>query len=280
MKIKKIAIIGLGLMGGSLAASCRRRFPKVKILGVSRSRSAISSARRKKWIHQGTTKIDSSISDANLIVVCTPVDTLLATLKKLDKQVEPGTLVTDVGSVKGEICSAARKARFKNIQFIGAHPMVGSHRRGITAVNTQLYDKGYTFLIRPTKKELKAYRQVKAFWQKLCAKVIEVDAKTHDAIVGEISHLPHLVAVCMMLSIDPKKLRFAAKGLSDASRIAAGHPSIWLPILKSNKRAVLQVLSQFQRHLGHLQKEIRATQDKKLAKLLRTASRRRQQISL
>ena len=135
---KKIAIVGLGLMGGSLAAVCRKKFPKSRVVGITRRRSAIRGAIRKKWIHEGSTDLKRGIADADLIVLCTPIDTLPGLLEKVDRAAKPGAVVTDVGSFKSNIVRQIRKKNWKRIRFISAHPMMGSHEKGFSAARTNL----------------------------------------------------------------------------------------------------------------------------------------------
>jgi prephenate dehydrogenase len=276
---KTITIVGLGLMGGSLAAACRRKFPSSRVTGVSRSKSALRIAKQKKWIHEGTTDLKSGTASADLIILCTPVDTLKSLLVKLDASAKRGAIVTDVGSVKGEVSRWADRRSFKNIQFIGAHPMTGSHERGISVAQPHLYDRGFTFLIRPRKKSAKAYAAVKAFWKKISRRLTEVTAEEHDAITGQISHLPHLSAVCLALTPDDKSLRHAGTGFADATRIAQGHPSIWIPIFAANQKAVAAALTRFERNLRDFRKALKKG-GFSLSKMLTRARKRRGQISL
>ncbi|MFA7002300.1 MAG: prephenate dehydrogenase/arogenate dehydrogenase family protein, partial [Candidatus Omnitrophota bacterium] len=124
-----VAIIGLGLMGGSLAAAVRRKIPKVRVLGISRNRAALRDALRKGWVHEAARTLEAGIPRADFVVLCTPVDTLRASLAKIDRWAKKGTVVTDVGSVKGDVLRWTPKTGFRNIRFIGAHPMAGSHAR-------------------------------------------------------------------------------------------------------------------------------------------------------
>lgn len=278
-KMKNITIVGLGLMGGSLAAACRKEFPKARIFGVSRDPKAIAYALKKKWIHQGFLRIEEALKVSGLIVLCTPVDTLQSLLLKIKKSAQPGTLVTDVGSVKGDIGRWAESQRFKNFEFVGAHPMTGSHERGILVARPDLYEHGFTFVVRSRKNSAAAYAAVKNFWKKMSPKVVEVSAEEHDQITAEISHLPHLAAACLALAPGKKSFQFTGTGFSDATRIAQGHPSVWVPIFMANRRAVLQALQGFERHLKVFRKALKKG-DNSLGKILSEAAKRRREISL
>lgn len=272
-----IGIVGLGLMGGSLAAACRRHFPASRIIGISRSPLAVREAVSKKWIHAGGSDLKNLIPACDLIVLCTPVDTLKPLLKKIDSFAKPGAVVTDVGSVKGEICNWAAKQRFMSVSFVGAHPMAGSHNRGIEAASPQLYEGQLTFLI---KAKGTAYENVKSFWSKISGRVIEINAALHDKITAEISHLPHAVAACLVRSASPRTLPFAAKGFLDSTRIAQADSSVWVPIFLANRPEVLKALSGFEKNIKTFKKALSAGQSLQMEAFLKRTSRIRQSILL
>lgn len=277
--MKTIAVVGLGLMGGSLAAACRKKFPQSRIIGISRDPGALRIAKQKKWIHEGFKDLKAGAANADFIILGTPVDTLKPLLLQIDRAAKPGTIATDVGSVKGELVRWASRTRFKNIQFVGAHPMTGSHERGIAVAQPDLYDHGFTFVIRARGVSDAAFQTVKKFWKKISPKIAVVTAEEHDQITGEISHLPHLAAVCLALMPSPKSLKHAGPGFLDATRIAQGHPSIWIPIFRANRRAVLQALGRYEKHLRDFRKALE-TERGSLSKILTGAAKRRGQISL
>ncbi|MBI3317504.1 MAG: prephenate dehydrogenase [Candidatus Omnitrophica bacterium] len=294
--IKNISIIGLGLMGGSLAAACRKKFPKAYITGISRDTQALRFAKKKGWIHESYSKFGKGdrlffrntrpnpARFSNLVILCTPVETFPKYLTLLDKFFRPGTLVTDVGSVKGEILNWCAKRRFKNIQFVGAHPVAGSHLRGIKAARPDLYEQGFTFVVKAEKGDRLGnpsvpFFQVKKFWEKICPRVIETSADEHDKIVSAVSHLPHAAAVALILSISAKYLKYAGAGFFDTTRIAAGHPSIWLPIFLANRKNMIKDLKIFERTLTYFRSFLEKGQKRSLLKMLEGASTRRHKLS-
>ncbi len=279
MKFKTIAIIGLGLMGGSLAAACRRRFPNAKIVGITRDSKAAAQALKKGWIHERAKTLGAGVSKADFIVLCTPVDTFAKMLSAIEFYAQKGALVTDVGSVKGDIAHWVSKKRFRNLQFVGAHPMTGSHERGLSAARADLYQHGFTFVIRSAESGA-AFKKVFQFWKKISPKVIAVSASEHDKAVAEISHLPHAVASCVVNSIADTSLKFAAGGFADATRIAQGHPSIWLPIFKANKKSVLAAISKLQGQIKAFKTALAGERDNPLKKMLESAAKKRSEISL
>ncbi|MFZ5802989.1 MAG: prephenate dehydrogenase [Candidatus Omnitrophota bacterium] len=278
MNFRRIAIVGLGMMGGSLAAACRKRFPQAAILGVSRDPQALRTAVRKRWISAGTRDLRVGISHADLVVLCTPVDVLPEYLRKLDRWARPGTLVTDLGSVKSPLLKQIRKKKWKRIRFVSAHPMVGSHIRGLEAASSGIFEKGYCFLIREKGCDPRAFRAVRGFWKKIAGEVRETSVLRHDRLTAEISHLPHLTAVALMRAVDQRSLPFGASGFRDTTRVAQGHPSIWAPILLGNRRALLALLRALGSELRRLGGVLRAGDRRRLERILRETAGRRGQI--
>ena len=275
MKFRTIAIVGLGLMGASLAAACRKKFRSAKIIGISRNPSALRKASRKGWVHEGTSDFGRGVRAADLVCLCTPVDTFPQFLSALDRSAKPGTLVTDVGSVKGVIERWFRGRSWKNIKFVSAHPMVGSHLRGIEAAAPDLYDKGFAFLIREPRIAGQDFKAAKKFWRRVMPRVIEINARRHDRIVSEISHLPHVAAVCLVLAAGKSSLPLTASGFKDSTRIAQGDPSVWAPIFRMNRREILRAVRIFEKNLRAFKKTLRSAKDASLRQTLAVAARKR-----
>jgi prephenate dehydrogenase len=272
---KKIAILGLGLMGGSLAAACRRKFPKARTVGISRSREALALARKKKWVHEATRDVKLGARGADLIVLCTPVGTYLPYLKAIDKVCAKDALVMDVGSVKASVLREVNAHKWKKLSFVGCHPMVGSHQRGIQAVDPALYQGGLLLLTRDRKTCSCSYKMAKKFWSKLSSKIVELTPEAHDKLVGEVSHLPHAIAACLMHLVSDKGLRVSSTGFRDTTRIAASASSIWQPIFTSNRKVMLNVLDRFARELRTFKGLLRARNSKKLTRFLDEAQKKR-----
>ena len=275
---KKIVIVGLGLMGGSLAAACRKKFPKAQIIGISRSRAALTLAVKNRWVHEATQEVNLGAYDADLVILCTPVDTFLHYLQAIDKVCAKGALVMDVGSVKESILEEVSTRKWKNLCFVGCHPMVGSHRRGIEAVNPSLYEKGLVLITRNSKTCPKSYGKAKKFWQCLSSRIVELAPGVHDKLVGEVSHLPHAIAACLMHTVSVPALKVASTGFRDTTRIAASASSIWQPIFMSNRKVMLDVLTRFERELGTFKKILRSGNAQALGRYLDKAQTQRNEL--
>ncbi len=265
-------------MGGSLAAAIRRAHPHSRVTGVSRNSAALKTALKKGWIHEADPDLASAATRADLIVLCTPVSAFENMLAVIDRVAQPGTLVTDVGSVKGGFLKKLLAKKWRRIQYVSAHPMAGSHASGIQSATPHLYDLGELFLITSGRSTQESQGRVKLFWKKIMPRVVEVSAEDHDAIVAEISHLPHLVAVCLALTVGKKAVRHAASGFKDMTRLALGSGDIWTPILKANASKTLQALTQLEVHLAELRRALKLANSRELHDILQKAARRRAQI--
>src|SRR3989338_904565 len=146
MRSQTFVIIGLGLLGGSLGRALRQIFPKATVIGASRSRSKIRLAKRKGFITRGTTKLSEAVKFCDCIFICTPVDTIPKFISQIDRFARSGTMVTDVGSTKAELIRWVEKKKFKNIHFVGSHPMAGSHLTGLQHATGDLYRSSFTFV--------------------------------------------------------------------------------------------------------------------------------------
>jgi len=275
---KRIAIIGLGLMGGSLAAACRKKFPGARIIGISRSREALAFAKKKKWVHEATQDVLLGARGADLVVLCTPVNTYLPYLKVIDQVCAKGALAMDVGSVKAAVLKEVNSRPWKNLSFVGCHPMVGSHKRGIQAVDPELYNDGLVLLTRDRETCPRVYKLAQKFWHRFTSKIVELPPPMHDKLVGEVSHLPHAIAACLMHTVSTPALKIASTGFRDTTRIAAAASSVWQPIFSANRKVILSVLSCFENELRTFKRLLQNPNSKKLVRFLNVAQKKRQKL--
>ena len=237
-----IAIVGLGLMGGSLGLALRKRSPKLRITGISRSRQHIRDAIRKKMITDGTTSLAEGVKSADLIVIAAPVRMIPALVATIDMFAKAGAVVTDVGSTKGEILKNIRRFHLKNVRFVGSHPMAGSHKTGLEAAEAHLYKGACVFVVREKNTNAKALSVISSLWRTVGSHVKTVSAEEHDKIAASVSQLPHLIASALVNSVPAGALPFAASGFRDTTRIAQGDPELWLDIIRTNRTKLISVL--------------------------------------
>jgi len=275
VKQKIFVIVGLGLIGGSLAVAIQRRIRSVRVIGVSRSSKRIALAKKKKLIHEGFTQIRSAVRNADFVLICSPVDAIPKLVSEVDRYAKIGTIVTDVGSAKGEIVRWAGSKHFRKIEFVGSHPLAGSHLTGLEHAKKDLFEKAFVFVTPSRKSSPRTVRTVSQFWKKLGTRVILLSPEKHDQIVSQISHLPHAIASSLMHVVSPNSIRYGASGFRDTTRVAQGDPGLWAPIFLTNRTNLVKDLRHFEKALRKLILLLQKRSEKSLRNFLRIASLKR-----
>ena len=255
--IHQLSIVGLGLLGGSVAKAVREASLAREIVAVGRRREALEPALRQGVVDRITTDLTDGISGADFCLLATPVSTLEALLPSVWTAAPGGALITDVGSTKGRIVQTAdRLAVSRPLRFIGGHPMAGSEQSGYGMARADLFRGAVVILTPNEKSDAGALARVRTFWEALGAHVTTLDPTTHDRAVAAVSHLPHLVAgalVDAVLRMDPTFLDVAARGFRDMTRIAASSPRVWREIFQANRPALVEAVAAFRKSLDHLE---------------------------
>lgn len=252
-----VAIVGVGLIGGSLGRALRKSH-RYRVLGISRKSATLREAVRVGALDEASKNI-SAVADADLIVVCTPVALIPPTIEKLLPFLKPSAIVTDAGSVKGDILRrVARWQKQGKLNFVGSHPLAGSHKTGVKASRSDLFFGSTVVLTPQGKTRLNA---IAALWKATGASVVTLSADRHDQAVALISHLPHLVAHALVQSVSrrsdtPLLKRLMAGSFRDTTRVAAADPDQWDQIFTANQSAVKQALMQFRQALVRLERSM------------------------
>jgi len=268
---KKIAIIGTGLIGGSLGILIKKNKLANEVVGVSRHKQSLGLALKMKAIDRGSLSLDI-IKGSDFLILATPVDTIISLKNKLRKVAGKNCLITDVGSTKEKITGHLSKI-FPN--YVGSHPLAGSEKRGILNANSNIF-KGSLCVLTPTKRtDSKALVKIKSFWAKLGAKVICLSPDEHDKVLAFTSHLAHLAAFSLINTVPAGFLKFASGGLKDTTRIAASEPELWQGIFLTNKTELLKALSLFESNLKNIKSAIIENNKNKLTGILKTAQKKR-----
>jgi len=237
-----MAVIGVGLIGGSLALALRRRGLVGEIVGVGRSAENLAVARRRRIVDRITTDPAEGVRDADLVVLATPVGALAEVGKAIAPALGPGAVVTDVGSTKGSVLRDLEPVIPPHAFFVAAHPIAGTEDSGAAAAEEDLFEGSRCILTPAAGTDPKALARVRRMWRAVGARVIEMDAEVHDRILGAVSHLPHVVAYALVNAVtDLRKdaLDYAGGGFRDFTRIAASHPVMWRDIVLANRESVL-----------------------------------------
>jgi prephenate dehydrogenase len=271
---KKVAIVGTGLIGGSLALEIRKRGLARDVVGVSRRRSSLVWAKKMGAIDKGSQSLDI-LKGADLVVLATPVNVIMKLAVKISKIIPSDCLVMDVGSTKEEIVRELEKI-FDN--YIGSHPLAGSEKRGINHARKDLF-KGSLCILTPTRNTCsKALSAVNKLWKSLGAKTVLLDPAAHDRLLSFVSHLPHVVAFSLISTVPEAFLRFASGGLKDTTRIAASDSELWSQIFFSNRRNIVCSIDKFQDNLTTIKSAIQKRDEKKLTLFLNRAKEKRNRL--
>ena len=261
----KMTVIGVGLLGASLARACKERGLVEEITGYGRNRENLEKARVLKVIDHCSTDLAEAVKDADLVVLCTPVTSIIPLIQNMISKIRPGTLITDVGSVKEPIVMEAEKLVPEGVYFIGSHPIAGGENSGLEASTADLYQNAKCIVTPTGKTNNKALEKISALWQAVGMQVINLSAEEHDFVFGAVSHLPHIVVYALMNTLgalrtqdDREVTAFSGAGLKDITRIASSDPVMWRDICLSNRNHSLDLIDRFQNKLD----EIRSTIEK------------------
>jgi prephenate dehydrogenase len=269
-----VAIVGVGLIGGSIGLALRERKLARHVIGIGRNEGNLAAARHLGAIDAATTSLVHGVEKAQLVVVCTPVDTIADFVSQAAAASANRSLITDAGSTKGEIVKnleAVLVDRRDGPRFVGSHPLAGDHRTGVDFARGDLFD-GRRVVVTPTEKTHRAaVVEIGGFWQSLGAEVVTMSPVEHDQALAATSHLPHLIACALALATPKDLLPLAASGWRDTTRVAGGDPEMWRAIFATNRQEVLDALKQFERWTGEIREILTLGQDERLLRILERA---------
>ena len=280
--IDRLSIVGLGLLGGSVAKAARAASLAQEIVGVGRNPKSLEPALRARAVDRVTTDLSEGVSGADMIVLATPVATLEGQLPAVWQAASSHALLTDVGSTKAGIVKTAEAlGASRPLSFVGSHPMAGSNLSGFSVARADLFS-GATVILTPTDRTpSEAVKRVTEFWEAMGGRVTVMDPATHDRAVAAISHLPHLVVdalVAAVVDMDPRFLDVAARGFKDTTRIAASDPAVWREIFQQNREALGEALAAFRGALGRLEGILAAGDDAAIESTLEAIRKTRAEL--
>ncbi|MDQ2687598.1 MAG: prephenate dehydrogenase/arogenate dehydrogenase family protein [Armatimonadota bacterium] len=255
-----VAIIGVGLIGGSLGMALKTRRLAANVVGIGRRPERLQQAVQMGAIDRATTDLHTGLADADIVVLCTTIGNILETLPDVLEHVKADAVVTDVGSAKTQIVARAQSAP----HFVGSHPMAGSERTGVEAATPLLFQEA-TWALTPTDDtDPRALQTIRTLAQEIGAATLVLPPETHDALVAVTSHLPHVMASALMRQAadiraqTPEIRRLAAGSFADMTRVAAASPDIWRDVCLSNRDAILSALTAYRAQLDALQAAVEA----------------------
>lgn len=275
MTFEKVAVVGLGLIGGSLAAALRESGEVGEVFGVERDAESLRFALENGVADTGASEIGPGMSGSEIVVVATYVNTIAQVAREVSGFVSPGTVVCDVGSVKASVVREMEKGP-RNIRFVGAHPIAGRETSGVTESEPGLFS-GKRCVVTPTERTSpEALSMVRALFSLVGSEVVEMDPESHDEVFSLVSHLPHAVAYSLVSAVasrggDRNLFDFSGGGLADFTRIAGSSPEMWAGIFIENREALLGAIRGFSGKLGEIEKAVASGNVENLTALLREA---------
>jgi cyclohexadieny/prephenate dehydrogenase len=273
----KVAIIGIGHIGASLAKAIRKRKLARRLIAGDSNAKHVKIALADKITDAATTDLAKAVKDADLVVLCVPVGGMKAVAKTIARHLKKGAILSDVGSVKQAVIADIGGLVPAGVHFVPAHPIAGTEHSGPKAGLADLFE-GRWCILTPLPSKDKAYKaavaKLRTLWKGLGAKVADMEASRHDRVLGITSHLPHLIAYTVVSTasdlgneLKSEVIRFSASGFRDFTRVASSDPVMWRDIFMNNREAVLEILQRFLEDLTALQRAIRWGEDKKLLEL-------------
>jgi prephenate dehydrogenase len=283
VQFRKITIVGVGLLGGSVALAVRQRGLAGEIAGYVRRDKAVADCEIFGATDYATTDLLAAVSNADLVILGTPLAQMPALASQFLPALKPGAIVTDVGSVKaGVVRQLESLIKKTGACFIGSHPMAGAEKTGLAAARANLFENAVCVLTPTKNSPPAAVRKLTRFWRALGARVLSMDAAQHDLLVSRSSHLPHVVAAALAgLVLDPKQPKeqaaLCATGFRDTTRIASGSPEMWRDIALANRKNLARSLEVFATELKKFQAKLRAGDAAAIETFFTTAKSRRDQ---
>ena len=275
--INRLLIIGVGLIGGSLARALKKAEACKEIVGSNRNVSQLKRAVELGVIDRYDTDIAKAAAGADMIVLATPVGSTEAILRQLKDHLGATTVITDVGSTKQSVIAAAR-AVFGEVpgHFVPGHPIAGTEQSGVEASSAQMFQQRRVVLTPLPETDAQALNTVRMMWEQAGAEVVQMDARAHDEILAATSHLPHVLAYTLVDTLARMEqhadiFRFAAGGFRDFTRIAASDPLMWRDICLANRVAIVKMIEKFSADLNHFAAALRDEDSAALLALLERA---------
>jgi len=274
-----VAIVGVGMIGGSIGRALLARRLAERVIGVGRSAQGLAEARRCGAVTETADDPAAAAARADLVVVATGVATISGMLEQVDAAVKKGTLITDAGSTKASIVTAwERRRSARRGRYVGAHPIAGSHRRGASASDADLFVGRTTVVTPAAKTPPRDVEEVGGLWVALGSTVFMTSPREHDRLLAASSHAPHVLAAALAAATPPAARRLTAGGWRDTTRIASGDPELWADILLDNAAPVATALRRIEGMTSRMLEAVTGGDRRRLVELLQRAKQARDSV--
>ncbi len=276
-----LAVVGPGLIGASIGLAALERGVVRQVVGIGRGQAGLQEALERGAISRGVLDLAAGVAQADLVIVCTPVDAIPAAVVQALRACRPGAVVSDAGSVKVDIVRRVAQDRGADFRasFVGAHPVAGSDRQGAKHARANLFVDRAVVITPDEHSPPVAVAKLSEFWRSLGARVVEMSPDEHDAALAVTSHLPHLVAAAIAGSTPERYVTLTAGGWHDTTRVARGDPALWRQILLANREHVLAALGPFNAWLAELSAAVESQDTAALERLLAESKRIRDVVA-
>ncbi|HZF01195.1 MAG TPA: prephenate dehydrogenase/arogenate dehydrogenase family protein [Methylomirabilota bacterium] len=281
MQFRKITIVGVGLLGGSIGLAARKFGVANEIAGFVRRKKTIADCEKFGATDFATTDLLAAVSNADLVILCTPLAQMLSLAEQFLPALKRGAIITDVGSVKADVVRELESIITNaGAHFVGNHPMAGGEKTGVSAARADLFSNAVCVLTPTRKTNSAALKNLEQFWKSLGARVLKLPPEQHDLLVSRTSHLPHVVAATLAnLVLNPanpkQQAALCATGFRDTTRIASGSPEMWRDIAISNRKNLAKSLDAFISELQKFQRTLKSADAKTISKFFEQAKFRR-----
>ena len=270
-----VAIVGVGLIGGSIGLALRKRNLAKNIVGIGHRQASLRIARQIGAADHTTIDLNKGVADAELVIVCTPVGQIVEHVRQAAHHCPERAMLTDVGSVKQAIVDPLDSGLARGCRFLGGHPVAGSEKTGPANASADLFE-GRVAILTPTKNtRAEDFDLLEEFWQSLGSVVVKMTPEEHDQALAVTSHLPHVAAAVLAMTVPEQYFRFCGSGMLDTTRVAAGDPELWRQILSLNRDNVLTALEQYGANLAALHGALRDNNQDELTRFLTLAKKNR-----
>jgi prephenate dehydrogenase len=281
VQFRKITIVGVGLLGGSIGLAARKFRVAGEIAGYVRRDKTAIECEKTGATDYATTDLAAAVSNSDLVILCTPLAQMRPLVEQLLPTLKRGAIVTDVGSVKADVVRELESLIAKTgAYFVGSHPMAGGEKTGVAAAREDLFGNAVCVLTPTSKSHAGAARKLERFWKSLGARVLKMPPQQHDLFVSRTSHLPHVIAATLanlvLSPAQPKgQAQLCANGFRDTTRVASGSPEMWRDIALANRKHLAGAVGSFISELQRFQKILKGANEKTLEQFFETAKSRR-----
>lgn len=282
--IDKLAVVGVGLIGGSLALALKEAGAVGHVVGVGRGLANLETALRLGVVDSFTQDLAEGVADADVVFLATPVLALGTVAEQAMPHLKPGAIITDGGSVKQAVIDAIEPHLRDDVHFVPGHPIAGTENSGAEAAFATLYHDRRCILTPTERTAEKPLEVIRQMWQLVGSQVVVMDVDKHDRVLAAISHLPHMVAYALVNAVgaydryDENLLAYSAGGFRDFTRIASSDPTMWRDIAQTNREALLEMMEQFETFFAELKEDVAVGSGERLFEFFRRSKQSRDEI--